>query len=461
MFGRLFTFYRPKWVFLVAIVLFEIGSAVCGAAPNSTAFIIGRAIAGLGSCGIFSGVIVLITDSVPLQKRPMMTGLMGSIFGIASVAAPLMGGAFTDRVTWRWCFYINLPVGAVTLVVVIFLLKASPPPHPSSARSAWDRLNQLDPLGTLCFLPGIVCLILALQWGGTLYPWNSARVIALFVVFGVLMIVFVAIQIWKQETASVPPRLVKKRTIIAGVFYALCIGGSMMLFVYYLPVWFQAIKGASAVKSGIMNLPVVLSLVIASIMAGVAVSRIGYFAPPMYACSIIMSIGAGLLTTFTTTTNHEKWIGYQVIYGLGLGLGMQQPSVAAQCTLERKDVPTGAALMMLSQSLGGAIFLAVGQTVFTNSLIDHLTGTIQGQNGGNLAHLVANSGATALRNVVPPQDLGPVLTSYNKALTDNFTVGLALSCATILGALAVEWKSVKAGEKKNGADAVPAAPAEV
>lgn len=436
---------------LSAIALFEIGSAVCGAAPNSTSFIIGRAIAGLGSCGIFSGAIVVTASSVPLQKRPMLTGFMGAIFGVASVVAPLMGGAFTDRVSWRWCFYINLPIGAVAVLIIVLILKASPPPNPSAASTTRERLAQLDPLGTLCFLPGIACLLLALQWGGSKYAWDNARIIVLFVLFGVLMILFVAIQIWKQDTATVPPRIIKQRSVAFGFCFTICVAGSMMLFVYYLPIWFQAIKGVSAVKSGIMNIPVVLSLVLGSIIAGVSVSRMGYYVPFMYASTVIMSIGAGLLTTFTTTTDHQKWIGYQVVYGFGLGLGMQQASVAAQTVLEKKDIPTGAALMMLAQSLGGSIFLSIGETVFTNGLIAHLQEALHGQNGDDFAHLVANTGATDLRNAIDPKFLPLVLKAYNAAVTKTFTVALCLCCISLLGVLGVEWKNVKGEKQEKGA----------
>lgn len=403
----------------------------------------------MGSCGIFSGTIVILTDAVPLQKRPMMTGFMGSLFGISSVVAPLMGGAFTDRVTWRWCFYINLPIGAVTIFIIALILKANPPPNPSPARTLKDRFDQLDPFGTLAFLPSIVCLILALQWGGTIYAWNNGRIIALFVVFGVLMIAFVLVQRWKEETASVPPRLAKMRSIGAGFWFSLCVGGSMMLFVYYLPIWFQAIKGATAVKSGIMNIPLVLALVASSIIAGICVSKIGYFTPFMILGSILMSVGAGLLTTFKTTTNHPEWIGYQVVLGFGIGFGMQQSSVAAQTILERKDVPTGAALMMLAQSLGGAIFLAVAQTVFDNNLVSHVQKAIHGQHGQNIAQLVLQAGATGIRGLVSPTDLPAVLIAYNSAITKTFYVGVGLSCASIIGGLAMEWLSVKKGGKEN------------
>jgi len=195
-----------------------------------------------------------------------------------------------------------------------------------------------------------------------------------------------------------------------------------------------------------MILPIVFALVIASIMAGIFCSRIGYYVPLMIASSVITPIGAGLLTTFTTTTNHPKWIGYQVIYGFGLGLGMQQPSVAAQTVLTRKDVPTGIALVMFGQQLGGAIFVSVGQNVLSNRLIEGIKGV-----PGLDPHTITDAGATAIRGLVRPQFLGIVLNAYNRALTNVFDIVVAVSCLTIVGALAMEWKSVK--KEKMGARA--------
>ncbi|KAK9477924.1 efflux pump antibiotic resistance protein [Lipomyces japonicus] len=451
-FGRFYTFYCPKWVFLIAIGLFEIGSAICGAAPSSTSFIVGRAIAGLGSCGIFSGAIVIITDSVPLQKRPMYTGFVGAMFGIASVVAPLMGGAFTERVSWRWCFYINLPIGAVAVAIIFFILKALPPPNPSPAKSLRDRLGQLDFFGILCLFPSIICLLLALQWGGSKYSWANARIIVLFILFGLLFVGFVAVQIWKKETATVPLRIIKNRSIVAGILYTFCVGGVMMIYIYYLPIWFQAIKGVSSIKSGIMSLPLVLSLSTASILAGILVSRIGYYTPFMYIGTFFISIGAGLIITFKPTTMHAKWIGFQFIFGFGLGLGMQQSNVAAQTVLERKDVPTGASLMMFSQTLGGAIFLSIAETVFTNNLIKYLQRAIPGHNNDSIIELISNTGATDLRYVVASNYLPQVLSAYNDALRQTFIVGLCLSCMTCFGAFSMKWQSVKSQKQSKTAN---------
>lgn len=218
-------------MFLAAICFFELGSLICGAAPNSTALIIGRAIAGLGSAGIFSGAILIIAHSVPLRQRPAYTGIISAMYGISSVAGPLMGGAFTDRLTWRWCFYINLPFGAITIIFIVLFFKS-----PEKTRNlTWKaQIAQFDLEGGACFLPGIIALLLALQWGGSRYPWSDGRIIGLLIVFAVLISAFVAIQAWKQDKATVPPRVLSNRNVWGCAAFAVCFGGSFFLLVYYV-----------------------------------------------------------------------------------------------------------------------------------------------------------------------------------------------------------------------------------
>ena len=434
--GRVYTFYNPKTVYLSAIVVFEIGSAICGAAPNSNVFIVGRAIAGGGSAGLFSGAIIIIMNLVPLHKRPLLQGMVGAIFGVASVAGPLLGGVFTTNVSWRWCFYINLPIGGVAMVILFFILHI---PGARNANTSWrEQVSQLDPIGTVFFISGIICLLLALQWGGSTYPWKDGRIIALLVLFAVLISVFIAIQRWKQESATVPPRIFLKRSIAAGMWSQFCVGSSMMTMVYYIPLWFQAIKSVTAVRSGIDTLPLIISLVVASIMAGALVQRLGYYVPFMIANGIIMSTGAGLITTFTPSTSHSKWIGYQIIFGFGLGLGMQQANLAAQAVLSRRDASTGIALIMFCQQLGGALFVSIGQNVFSNELIKGLR-PISGINPAT----VVKTGATEIKNVVDVRSFNEVLVAYNGALTKTFTASVVMAALSIIGALCMEWKNIK------------------
>ncbi len=258
------------------------------------------------------------------------------------------------------------------------------------------------------------------------------------------MIAFAFVQAWKKETALLPLHILKQRSIASGAFYSACVGASMLLIIYYLPIWFQAIKGASAGKSGVMIIPVLLGLFVSSILAGVLTSVFGYYTPFMLIGSTIMSVGCGLLTTFTSTTDHPRWIGYQALYGIGIGFGFQQSAVGAQTVLPRKDVSTGSSLMMFTQSLGGAISVSIGSNVFTSGVVSGLAGVPNLSIGA-----VLNTGPTDLQSVIPPQYLKIALQAYNNGLINAFRVGLAFSCVSILGAVFMEWVSVKGPKRGN------------
>ncbi|KAI1165262.1 major facilitator superfamily domain-containing protein [Nemania serpens] len=436
LFGKLYRFYPIRAVYAVSVFLFEVGSAVCGAAPNSVALIFGRAIQGVGAAGIFSGGIAVIVYNVPLHRRPFWQGMIGAVFGVSSILGPLVGGAFTSNVTWRWCFYINLPFGAIALAIIIFLLHV--PDRKETKLSTKAKLSQLDAAGTLALLPAVVSLILALQWGGLTLPWNDRRVIALLTLGVFLGIVFVLIQAFMPATATIAPRIFKQRSILAGFFSTIVLGSHMIIFVYYLPIWFQAIQGVSAVDSGIRLLPITLSIVVASISNGIFVTKIGYYTPTMIAGTAISTIGAGLLTTLQTDTGMPKWVGYQILYGFGLGLCFQAPNLAAQTVLPKNDVAIGASLMFFSQILGGAVFISVGQNVLNNQLVERLAGL-----PGFTPSLIQTGGATSLIGSFPPEYRHDVLVAYNESLRIVFRAGLILAALSVLGALAMEWRSVK------------------
>ena len=443
LYGRIYRFYPTKFVLLCAIGLFEVGSAICGAAPNSNALIVGRAIAGAGSSGIMSGVIQVMIYLVPLSERPKYTGSFGAIFGVSSVLGPLLGGIFTEKISWRWCFYINLPFAAISIAAVVFLLKAKEPRE--SGATIKERIKQLDPIGTIIFIPSMVCLILALQWGGVTYSWSSGRLIALLVVFAVTFVCWIGVQIWKKDDATVPPRIFCQRSIAAGFTFTFLLAGSMMTLVYYLPIWFQAIKGVSPVRSGIDLLPFILALVASSMLSGFFVSKIGYYVPTMIMTPCFSSLGAGLMTTFQPATGSPHWVGYQFLYGFGIGMGMQQAGLAAQATLAHRDIPIGIALMFFGQQLGGALFVAVAQNVFSQKLVSGLSHIADLD-----PHEIVMNGATNIRKIVSPAQLPLVLKAYNAALVHTWYLATALTCAIIIPACCMEWKSIKGLKKGPG-----------
>jgi len=334
-----------------------------------------------------------------------------------------------------------LPIGAVTIAAVMLILKPTEPFKKDL--SSKQKLLQLDPLGTFFLLPCLICLLLALQWGGSSLPWSDGRVIALLVLFGILLISFINVQVFRQKTAQIPAAIVKNRSMLAGGFFIFNLAGSMMIMVYYTPIYFQAVKGVSAEESGIRTIPLVLSLVAGSIVSGIATGKIGYYTQFTYVSAAIMPVGAGLISTWKVDTGHGEWIGFQVLYGFALGLGMQQAQLAAQTVLKRVDVPTGMALVVFMQTLGGAVFISVGQNVLTSHLVGGISRLVEGLDPA----VIVNTGATDLRGLVPAEQLPAVLEVYCQALRQVFLISTGLASVTILGALGLEWKSVKKGKK--------------
>jgi EmrB/QacA subfamily drug resistance transporter len=441
-FGRVYTLFSSKWIFLSGVIVFEIGSALCGAAPNSIALIVGRAISGVGAAAIFTGSIVIMVHTVPLQRRPLYTSLFGACFGVSSVAGPLLGGAFTgSKATWRWCFYINLPLGAITVAALVFFLHI---PAQKQQLSVKDRLASLDPVGSVLLLSSITCLLLALQWGGSKYAWSEWRVIVLLVLFAVLTLLFIWLQYATQNTtASIPARIIRQRSVFVGAFYQFLAGAVLMTVCVYLPLWFQAIKGVSAVQSGIDTFPLLLSLVVSTIICGAIIQRVGYYTQFMILGSMLMSIAAGLFTTWDANTGHAKWIGHQFLLGIGIGSCLQQANLAVQTVLPTRDIAIGSSMIYLFQMIGASIFIAIAQNIFIDKFIQEL-----GSVGGFDPTQVIMAGATALKDNVPKQLLPKVLDAYNDSLVKGpFLVILIAACLSIICALGMEWRSIKKGSK--------------
>jgi hypothetical protein len=231
----------------------------------------------------------------------------------------------------------------------------------------------------------------------------------------------------------------------AGFLFMLFIGASMALITYFLPIYFQAIRGVDALHSGFDILPFLLSVTVASIIAGITTSKLGYYVPQMILCPTFMAVGAGLITTFTIGTSRGRWIGYQILFGIGFGIGNQQANIAAQTVLKNQDIAIGSALMMFAAQISGAVFVPVGNAVFENHLVKGIKG-IEGVD----ASLVLGTGATEIRDVVAEGVLGGVLGAYDGALREVFLVAAIMAAIGLVPALAMEWKSVKKDQKTGG-----------
>ncbi|KAF7534156.1 hypothetical protein G7054_g6501 [Neopestalotiopsis clavispora] len=443
-FGLVYKYYSTKWVLIILVTIFEIGSLVCALAPNSNALIVGRVITGIGGAGISAGAFLLITFLVPLESRPKYIGALGSVFGITSAIGPILGGYLTS-VTWRWCFWINIPVGVVSLVLLVLLT----PKTPATIKPAgtWlGKVKQLDPLGFILVAPAVICLLFALEWGGSKYPWSNGRIIALFVVFGVLLVSFIGSQVWLSEKATVPPRIALNRSIISGCLAYVGTGSALVIYAFYLPIWFQVIQGKSSQDSGVALLPFLLGIVFAVIASGILTSVIGYYTALMIVGSALLIVGSALITTWVPDTKIGIWIGYQIITGVGIGIGLQQPNVAAQTVMSQNDMSIALSLLNFVNFLGSTIFITVSQTLLETKLVEKLGSIIPNLDASTLA----NGGATSLRNMVSADMLPVVLDIYNESMRSIWYLALGLSCLGLLASLAMPWKSVKAKKDKDG-----------
>lgn len=330
---------------------------------------------------------------------------------------------------------------------MIFVLH-SPREEKVDEKTILQRILELDLLGAAILIPGIVCLLLAVQWGGSTYAWNNSRIIGLFVGAGLLLILFAYSQYRLGEEATIPPRLLKQRTLVSACVYVFFFGAGIFILMYYLPLYLQSVKNSSPTRSGIQILPLMLSTVLSSILAGVLVTVFGYYTPLLIGCTALMTIGVGLITTFDVDTPFKKWFGYQIVAGLGTGVGFQVPLVAVQTVLPIEDIPQGSVLLMFFQSLGGALFIAVGQTVFQNGLIKGLAKYAPDLDPQLLTH----TGATAIRGVLAKNGLESHLRSaimaYVSGLQDCYRVVVAVAAAAFIASCFLEWRSVKKGGHK-------------
>ncbi|KAK4119453.1 MFS general substrate transporter [Parathielavia appendiculata] len=408
--GKMASVFPLDLVYSSFTFVFLVGSIICGCAPVSSAL------------HRRNGLTILVTIA-PVTKKPIFMGLGAACFGVGLVFAPLLGGAFTDRLTWRWCFWINIPFNVITLAVISFFFR----PKRGRGGGVSGRIQSLDLSGCFIFVPAIFMFLLAMQTGGEDGVWNSATVIGLFVGAGVTLLLFVAWE-WRQGTqAMIPGKVVLRRTVVFTCLFAFTHMGALTIASYYLPAWFQVVQGVGPLDSGVRMLPTVITQIVATMAASGLAMRIRYYNPWFFVAPIFMCTSSVLYTTFTTFgTPASHWIGYQVIQGFGAGFGMQMSSLCVQ--VELKDmpdlVPIGIALVMFMQYLGATVLQVIAGTVFNSELISRLEET-------ELTHsqmtALLGAGLKGMRIVVEknfPDLLSSVLEAYNGAITRVFFVAV-------------------------------------
>jgi EmrB/QacA subfamily drug resistance transporter len=418
LYGKLGDLYGRKRILQFALVLFLVGSALCGLAQSMPQLIAFRAIQGLGGGGLLVVAMAVVGDLVAPRDRGRYQGLFGGVFGIAVVAGPLLGGFFVDNLSWRWIFYINLPLGLVALAVISTAFRS---------RQVTTR-HRIDWLGTIVLAAGLSGVILYTSLGGTSYAWDAPGMLAAIVAGVALLTLFPLIEA-RAEEPILPPELFRNMTFRTTSAIGFGVGFALFGSVTFVPLYLQIVKGRTATDSGLLMTPMMLGVLITSTASGFLISRYGRYRAFPIVGTAIAAVGLYLLSTLEVATSTEVAAGYMLLLGLGLGLVMQVLVLAAQNAVDYRLLGVATSGSTLFRQVGGSIGVSVFGAIFANRLGHELA-----QRAPRGVH-VATSASPAVVHQLPPAIHALYVTAVAAALHPVFLI----AAAVMLGAFGLSW----------------------
>ncbi|KAK4691486.1 MFS transporter, DHA2 family, glioxin efflux transporter, partial [Lecanoromycetidae sp. Uapishka_2] len=435
--GKMYGQFDAKILYLINVFLFEVGSAICGASNSMSVLIFGRALCGLGGVGMYCGVMTLLSVTTTEHERPMYIALTGITWGLGTVLGPIVGGAFTDSSAgWRWAFYINLCIGAVFSPAFFFYL---PRFDPRPGVPLKKRFAEIDCLGAIVIIGAFVSGVMAINFGGVVYAWNSGRIIGLFVTSGVLFILFGLQQTFtvltNKERRIFPIEFLKSRTMLLLFASMSCAASATFIPIYFIPLFFQFVKNSSALGAGVHLLPLICVMVFTCIANGAIMSATGYYSPWFLAGGIFTVIGEALLYTISTSTSAESVYGYSVLAGIGAGAFIQASFSVAQAKVGAQLIPVAIGFITCAQVAGGTIALAIANAVFLNGATNRIAAVLPTAPRADIRAAVAGAGSAFIKNL-DEKTRADVLNAIVQAMSRVWILGItAGALVTILSLL--------------------------
>ncbi|PYH30551.1 putative MFS multidrug transporter [Aspergillus neoniger CBS 115656] len=438
LYGQSANIFGRRSLIILSVVLFAIGSAVSGSARSTNVLIVGRTIQGVGGGGINVLVDIIVSDLVPLRERPKYMGVIFSVFAVALSLGPVIGGIMTQRVTWRWIFYMNLPISGAALVLLVLFLRTE-----YKKNSIRDMLKRVDLAGNALLVASVLAVLLALTWGGTEHPWSSWRTILPLVLGSLGLVGFMVFQASGKgvEEPTMPIRLFANRTSLATFGLTFLHAILTYWMTYFLPVYFQAVLEASPTASGVDFLPSAVAAIPFAILAGAGLSILGRYRPFQFIGVILLTISFGLLTRLNAMTSTGYWVGVQILAAAGSGVLLTTTLPAIQAPLPEADVAVATATWAFLRSFGGVWGVTIPSAVFNsrvNALVDHVKSSV-------LREELRNGGAYALASKTFMQSLdstpgvkAQVLGVYIDSLRLVWQVGIAFGLLALVVAFIVK-----------------------
>ena len=413
LYGKLGDMFGRKKILQTSIVIFLIGSALCGLSQNMGELIFFRALQGIGAGGLFTLILAVVGDMIPPRQRGRYQAYFGAVFGVASIAGPLLGGFFTDNLSWRWIFYINIPLGILALSAIATRLHL--PVH--------HNKHRIDYTGAALLGTSAATLLLATVWGGVTYPWASVQIIGMGIVSFVTAVAFVIRERFAAEPI-LPLRLFKNDIFTVSTLMSFFVGFVMFGAIIFIPEYQQIVRGYSPIKSGLLLLPLVGGLLAGVMTSGRLITRWGRYRMFPIVGSILVVIGIWLFTHISLSTNQLTLSFWMIVLGVGIGPFMQTTTLAAQNSVAREDLGTTTSTVTFARSIGSALGAAIFGAVLINVLISNLHKMLPARGGQpTITAADLQSGTSALHGI-PPQVIHTVLTAFADAFQTVFWVGI-------------------------------------